>query len=86
MRSAIPWTAPLDDSELDQFTTSIADAAGSGDHAPERLVAVMRERRETAEVRSDPHALEEISAARAGIARGDTTRGREALAALRPRG
>lgn len=84
MRQAMPWTAPLSDSELDQFAAGIADASGSGDRAPERLAAVLREWRETAEVLGDPHALEEIEAARADIARGNWTRGREALAALRP--
>ncbi len=85
MRQAMSWTAPLTDGELDQFASGIADAAGSGDHAPERLAAVLREWRETAQVLSDPHALEELEAARADIARGDVVRGREALIALRPR-
>jgi hypothetical protein len=85
MRQAMPWTAPLTEGELAQFASGIADAAASGDHAPERLAAVLREWRETAEILSDPHALEEIQAARAAIARGDLIRGREALIALRPR-
>lgn len=85
MRQAMPWTAPLSDSELDQFAAGIADASRSGDRTPERLAAVLREWRETAEVLSDPHALEEIEAARADIARGNGVRGREAISALRPR-
>jgi hypothetical protein len=85
MRQAMPWTAPLSDSELDEFAAGIADASDSGDRAPERLAAVLREWRETAEVLGDPRALEEIEAARADIARGNGARGREALAALRPR-
>jgi hypothetical protein len=85
MRQAMSWTAPLSESELDQFAAGIADASGSGDRAPERLAAVLREWRETAEVLSDPHALEEIEAARADIARGGGIRGRGALVALRPR-
>lgn len=85
MRQAMPWTAPLSDGELDQFASGIAHASGSGDRAPERLATVLREWRETAEVLSDPNALEEIEAARADIARGDGVRGRDALAALRPR-
>lgn len=85
MRQAMPWTAPLSDGELDQFASGMADASGSGDRAPERLATVLREWRETAEVLSDPHALEEIAAARADIADGEGVRGRDALAALRPR-
>jgi hypothetical protein len=85
MRQAIPWAAPLSDRELDQFASAMADASGSGDHAPERVAAALREWRETAEILSEPHGLEEIEAARADIARGDVVRGREALAALRPR-
>jgi methyl-accepting chemotaxis protein len=85
MRQAMPWTEPLSDGELDQFASAIADASASDDRAPERLAAVLREWRETAEVLSDPHALEEIEAARADIASGSGVRGGEALAALRPR-
>jgi hypothetical protein len=85
MRQAMPWTDPLSDSELDESASGIADASGSGDHAPERLAAVLREWRETAEVLSDPHAPDEIRSARADIARGGGVDGREALAALRPR-
>ena len=75
MGQAMPWAAPLSDGELDQFASAIADASSSGDHAPERLAAALREWR----------VLEEIETAQADIARGDLFRGREALAALRPR-
>jgi|HubBroStandDraft_1064217.scaffolds.fasta_scaffold15424_2 hypothetical protein len=85
MRQAMPWTAALSGGDLDRFAADITRASSSGDHAPERLAAVLREWRETAEILRDPHALEEIEAARADIARGDVVRGREALAALRPR-
>jgi len=85
MRQAMPWTEPLTDGELDQFASGIADASAGDDRAPERLAAVLREWRETAEVLRDPHSLEEIEAARADIARGSGARGREALASLRPR-
>jgi hypothetical protein len=85
MRQAMPWTAPLSDEELDQFATAIAGASSSGDHAAERLAAVMREWRDTAEILGDHDALAEIKAARDEIADGRFFRGREAIEAMRPR-
>ncbi|HUZ25188.1 MAG TPA: hypothetical protein VMV07_15645 [Streptosporangiaceae bacterium] len=85
MRQAMPWTAPLAAEELDQLASDIAVAADSGDHAPERLAAVLREWRESAEILGDPDALAEIAAARAEIDRGDFLRGAKAIDAMRPR-
>src|SRR5260221_8816070 len=45
---AMPWATPLPESGMDEFASELADAAASGDHAPERLAAVLREGRGTA--------------------------------------
>jgi hypothetical protein len=85
MHQAMPWTRAFGADELDRLATDIADAAGSGDHAAERLSAVIREWQETADILSDPDELRHIQSAREEIARGDVVRGTEAVAALRPR-
>ncbi|MGH3302541.1 MAG: hypothetical protein ACRDOK_12815 [Streptosporangiaceae bacterium] len=82
--AAMPWSRYLPQDDLNEFTADLARAAGSGEHAPERLAAVIREWRMTAEVLSDPKALAQIQAAREEIARGDVVRGIEAVRALRP--
>lgn len=46
---AMPWATPLPAEDLRQLASDLAEAAASGDHAPERLAAVMREWRDTAE-------------------------------------
>src|SRR5260221_8196273 len=51
---AMPWATPLPESGMDEFASELADAAASGDHAPERLAAVLREWRGTAEIYADP--------------------------------
>ncbi len=51
---AMPWATPLPESGMDEFASELADAAASGDHAPERLAAVLREWRATAEIYADP--------------------------------
>lgn len=82
---AMPWTKSLSRDDLSGFVSELTEAAASGDHAPERLSAVMRSWRETAEILSEPGALAEITAARAEIERGDVVSGVDAIRALRPR-
>ena len=82
---AMPWAAPLNESELSEFASELVEAAASGDHAPERLATVMRAWRETAEILGDPEALAELAESADAIRHGDVIRGREAVRALRPR-
>lgn len=51
---AMPWAAPLSEDELSRLASDLTRAAGSGEHAPERLAAVIREWRATAEIYDDP--------------------------------
>jgi hypothetical protein len=81
---AMPWAGSLPGDDLSEFISELAEAAASGDHAPERLSAVMRSWRETAEILSEPGALAEITAARAELKRGDVVSGVDAVRALRP--
>ena len=60
-------------------------AVDSGDHAPERLAAVMRAWRETAEILGNSEAMAELAESAEAVERGDVVRGREAIRALRPR-
>lgn len=82
---AMPWARPLPEDDLGQLASELAEAAASGDHAPERLAALIRQWRETAEVQAEPGAMSELEESAAAIASGDVTRGREAVQALRPR-
>jgi hypothetical protein len=82
---SMPWARPLPESDLAQFTSDLANAAASGERAPERLAALMREWRETAEILGDPGAIAELEESADAIARGDITRGPDAVRALRPR-
>lgn len=54
---AMPWTVSLPAGDLDQLASDLAEAAGSGNHAPERLAAVLREWHATAEAHADPAIL-----------------------------
>jgi hypothetical protein len=51
---AMPWAESLPTGDLSQFASELVEAASSGDHAPERLAAVMRAWRATAEIYDDP--------------------------------
>jgi hypothetical protein len=51
---AMPWAEPLPPGDLPQFASELVEAASGGDHAPERLAAVMRAWRATAEIYDDP--------------------------------
>jgi len=53
----MPWAAPLPADDLDQLASDLAEAAGSGSHAPERLAAALREWQATAEAYADPDIL-----------------------------
>ena len=83
--TAMPWIEPLSGDEREQFVSDLAQAASAGDHAPERLAAVLREWRETAEILADPKAMAELAESADAAARGDVIRGRDAVRALRPR-
>jgi len=83
---AMPWARPLPADDLAEFAAELKAAAESGDHAPERLAAVMRAWQETAEILGDPGAMAELAESAEAVARGDVVRGRDAARALRPRG
>jgi hypothetical protein len=82
---AMPWAASLNADELSEFASELMKAADSGDHAPERLAAVMRAWRETADITGDPEAMAELAESAEAVARGDVIRGRDSARALRPR-
>ena len=81
----MPWAALLNADELSEFASELMKAADSGDHAPERLAAVMRAWRETADITGDPEAMAELAESAEAVARGDVIRGRDSARALRPR-
>jgi hypothetical protein len=82
---AMPWASPLPSDDLVEFAADLAAAAGSGDHAPEQVAALMREWRETAEVLGDPQALAELRESADAVAAGDVVVGRDAVRELCPR-
>lgn len=82
---AMPWARPLPEDDLHRFVADLAEAAASGDHAPERLAALLREWRETAEILGDPQAIAELAESAEAVTRGDVIRGREEVRTLRPR-
>jgi hypothetical protein len=51
---AMPWAQFLPEADLPALASDLIEAVGSENHAPERLAAVMREWRATAEVYADP--------------------------------
>jgi hypothetical protein len=51
---AMPWARFLPEADLPALATDLIEAAASEKHAPERLAAVLREWRATAEVYADP--------------------------------
>lgn len=81
----MPWAAPLGEDDLDQLVSDLVEATNTGERAPERLAAVMREWGETAEILGDPEDMTALAASDEAIARGDVIRGSEAVRALRPR-
>ena len=82
---AMPWARVFSEEDLSKFASDLTAAANADEHAPERLAAVMREWRETAEILADPEAMAALAEADEAIARGDVIRGTEAVRALRPR-
>jgi hypothetical protein len=82
---AMPWARALPDDDLSEFASELADAAVTGEHAPERLAAVMRAWQETAEILGDPEAVAELAESAAAAEGGDVVRGPDAVRALRPR-
>ena len=81
---AMPWAQSLRAEDLETLASDLAEAAASGERAPERLAALMREWRETAEILADPEAVAELAAAEEADARGDVIRGKDAVRDLRP--
>ena len=81
---AMPWASPLGDDELAELASELVEAASSGDHAPERLAAVMRAWRETAEILGNPDAMGELEESADAIRRGDIVRGADSVRSLRP--
>jgi len=57
---AMPWAEPLPENALGDFISGLADAARSGEHAPERIAAVLREWQATAEVYADPDGADRL--------------------------
>ncbi|MGH3199329.1 MAG: hypothetical protein ACRDOH_20275 [Streptosporangiaceae bacterium] len=57
LREAMPWAAPLSADDLNELASDLAEAAGSSNHAPERLAAMLREWQATAEAHADPDIL-----------------------------
>jgi hypothetical protein len=51
---AMPWARSLPEDNLSDLAADLEHAASSGDHAPERLAAVLRSWRATAEAYDDP--------------------------------
>ncbi|MGH3277148.1 MAG: hypothetical protein ACRDNZ_22820 [Streptosporangiaceae bacterium] len=82
---AMAWARSLSEDDLSKFASDLVEAASGGERAPERLAAVMRGWRETAEILGNPEDVAELAASDEAIARGDVIRGTEAVRALRPR-
>jgi hypothetical protein len=57
---AMPWSRSLPVDDLSKLVSELADAADSGAHAPERLAALIREWRATAEIYADPAEVERL--------------------------
>jgi hypothetical protein len=85
LSASMPWTVPLNATELSEFGAALRDASSSGDYVVERMAAVLRAWHETADLLGDPAAAEDLKDAQAAIDRGDVIRGPEAVQALRPR-
>lgn len=51
---AVPWARSLPEADLPVFVSELAEAAGSGRDAPEKVAALIREWRATAEIYADP--------------------------------
>jgi len=50
----MPWVESLPEADLSAFASDLVNAAASGDHAPARLAARLREWQATAEVYAEP--------------------------------
>ena len=83
--AAMPWAQSLPEADLPVLASELAEASAAGEHAPERLAALIRGWQATAELHADPEAMAELAASDEAVARGDIIRGREAVRALRPR-
>jgi hypothetical protein len=57
---AMPWASSLPEDSLSRLVSELAEAAAGGEHAPERLAALMREWRATAEIYADPAEAERL--------------------------
>ena len=56
----MPWASVLPQADRDKFVFDLAQAAGGGTHAPERLAACLREWQATAEAYADPSEAERL--------------------------
>ena len=57
---AMPWVSSLPQADIPVFAADLARAAASGDHAPERLAACLRDWLATAEIYADPAEAERL--------------------------
>jgi hypothetical protein len=62
LAEAVPWARALPETDLPILGSELAKVAASGEHAPERLAALIREWRATAEIYADPALLEALRA------------------------
>lgn len=70
---AMPWARSLPEDDLSKLVSELAEAAASGAHAPERLAALIREWRATAEIYADPAEAERLCQALREASEGKAT-------------
>jgi hypothetical protein len=70
---AMPWARSLPEDDLSKLVSELAEAAASGAHAPERLAALIREWRATAEIYADPAEAERLRQALREASEGKAT-------------
>jgi len=71
---AMPWVKDLPEADVLAFAADLAKAAASGEHAPERLAACLREWQATAEIYADPEEAERLRRALREAGEGSVTR------------
>ncbi len=52
---AMAWTRSLPEADIPTFVSELTEAAASGNDAPEKVAAVIKEWQATAEIYADPH-------------------------------
>lgn len=63
LRRAMPWARSLPEGDLHHLGAELAEAAASGDRAPEQIAALLGEWRATAEAYADPVILAALTTA-----------------------